>query len=238
MHDTTADIRCVTFDLDDTLWDCMPVIEAAEREAYVWMAAHSSRITDAMSLAEVITERQAYMAAHPKLHHDITALRKQWIGHLADRFGYGPEIVEPCFHAFWHARNQVELFEEAREALDTLHGVFKLGSITNGNADVHYIGIGHYFDFAITAAGVGAAKPDPRIFRAAIDAAGVRPDQIVHVGDDPLRDVIAAGELGLRTVWVNMGDDEWHGERLPDRTVAHLGELWPVLQAWRGEAPA
>jgi hypothetical protein len=38
-------------------------------------------------------------------------LRKQWIGHLAARFGYGPEIVAPCFHAFWHARNRVELFE-------------------------------------------------------------------------------------------------------------------------------
>lgn len=234
MPSATADLRCVTFDLDDTLWDCMPVIEAAERAAYAWMTEHAPRITRALTLDELIAARQAYMAAHPQLHHDITALRKQWIGELAATHGYGDAIVEPCFHAFWHARNQVELFEEARAALDTLHGVFKLGSITNGNADVHYIGIGHYFDFAITAAGVGAAKPDPRIFRAAVDAAGVRPDQIVHVGDDPVRDVAAAAALGLRTVWVNMGDAEWPGGPGPDRVVGHLGELWPVLQAWRG----
>ncbi len=235
MPPTTADIRCVTFDLDDTLWDCMPVIEAAERAAYAWMAVHAPRITEALGLPALIAERQAYMAEHPDLHHDITALRKLWIGHLAARFGYGSEMIEPCFHAFWHARNQVTLFEEARAALDALHGVFRLGSITNGNADVHYIGIGHYFDFAITAAGVGAAKPDPRIFRAAIDAAGVPPGQIVHVGDDPVRDVAAAAALGLRTVWVNPGDAEWPGGCGPDRVVTHLGELWPLLRAWRDD---
>ena len=235
MFPTLADIRCVTFDLDDTLWDCMPVIEAAERAAYGWMVEHAPRITEALSPEALVAERQAYMAGYPELHHDISALRRQWLAHLAGRFGYGDAVVEPCFHAFWRARNQVELFEEAREALDRLHGVFRLGSITNGNADVHYIGLGHYFDFAITSADVGAAKPDPRIYRAAVDASGVRPDQIVHVGDDPVRDVDAAAALGLRTVWVNPGDAEWPGGRGPDRVIAHLGELWPVLQAWRGE---
>ena len=237
-HNSTADIRCVTFDLDDTLWECMPVIESAERAAYTWMAEHCPRITAALTPAEMVTERQEYMAAYPEWHHDITALRKQWIAHLATRFDYGIDVVEPCFHAFWHERNQVVLFEAAREVLDTLHGVFKLGSITNGNADVHYIGIGHYFDFSITAAGVGAAKPDPRVFRAAVDAAGARPDQIVHVGDDPVRDVAAAAALGFRTVWFNPGEDEWLEGPGPDRVITRLDELWPVLQAWRGDVDA
>lgn len=236
---TTADLRCITFDLDDTLWDCMPVIEAAERAAYAWLADHCPRVTAALALDEVIAGRQAYMAARPELHHDLTTLRKRWIAELVAGYGYGSEAVEPCFHAFWHERNQVVLFEEARAALDALYGEFRLGSITNGNADVHYIGIGHYFDFSITAAGVGAAKPDPRIFRAAVDAAAVRPDQLVHVGDDPLRDVAAAAALGLRTVWFNPGDAEWPGPGPgPDRVIARLDELWPLLRAWRGDRPA
>ena len=144
-----------------------------------------------------------------------------------------------------NGQNALSQAKEFREAVDVdgivmtkLDGTAK-GGVIIGICDemrvpVHYIGIGHYFDFAITAAGVGAAKPDPRIFRAAVDAAGVRPDQIVHVGDDPVRDVLAAGELGLRTVWVNMDDAEWPGGLGADRVVSHLGELWSVLRAWTG----
>ncbi|HEY5791190.1 MAG TPA: HAD family hydrolase [Gammaproteobacteria bacterium] len=235
---STADLRCVTFDLDDTLWECMPVIEAAEAAAYDWLAAHCPRITAALAPAAMIAQRQAYMAHYPELHHDISALRRHWLASLVAEFGYGNELVEPCFQVFWHARNQVELYQEARDALDALHGVYKLGSITNGNADVHYIGIGHYFDFAITAAGVGAAKPDPRVFRAALDAAGVRPDQLVHVGDDPVRDVAAAAALGIRTVWVNPAATAWPGGPEPDRVIGHLGDLWGLLEAWRHGGPA
>ena len=31
-------IKCVTLDLDDTLWDCAPVIEAAEATFYEWLS--------------------------------------------------------------------------------------------------------------------------------------------------------------------------------------------------------
>jgi putative hydrolase of the HAD superfamily len=47
---------------------------------------------------------------------------------------------------------------------------------------------------------VGAAKPDPAIFRAALAGLGVSPDATVHVGDGLVADVEGARAAGLRAV--------------------------------------
>jgi putative hydrolase of the HAD superfamily len=43
-------------------------------------------------------------------------------------------------------------------------------------------------------------KPDPRIFRRALDALGVEPENALFVGDRLYEDVRGAGELGMTTV--------------------------------------
>jgi putative hydrolase of the HAD superfamily len=110
-----------------------------------------------------------------------------------------------------------------------------VGAITNGNADVHYIGIGHYFDFVITAAGAGVAKPKAEIFHAALDAAGVQACHAVHVGDDPERDVQGANAVGMRSVWVNVKAAPWPGGRPPDAEIRTLDELQPLLERWHDQ---
>ena len=56
------------------------------------------------------------------------------------------------------------------------------------------------FDALIVSADVGYLKPHARIFEAAIEALGVRADEAVMVGNDPLCDVIGAKHAGLRAV--------------------------------------
>jgi HAD superfamily hydrolase (TIGR01549 family) len=46
---------------------------------------------------------------------------------------------------------------------------FDLYALSNGNADIQRVGLGHLFKQHFSAAGVGAAKPDPRMFQAALD---------------------------------------------------------------------
>jgi putative hydrolase of the HAD superfamily len=55
-------------------------------------------------------------------------------------------------------------------------------------------------DGVVTSADVGAAKPDPRIFRRALELAGMRPENAVHVGDSVAGDVVGARALGIRAV--------------------------------------
>ncbi len=228
-------LRCVTFDLDDTLWECGPLLSAAEAAFYDWITCHYPRISERYDQVELVAHRRGYFQRYPEMEHDFTYLRRRWLRHLAESFGYGRQLEEQGFRVFWEHRNAVTLFEEVHAVLDGMRERYAVGAITNGNADVHHIGIGHYFDFVITAADAGAAKPKAEIFHAALAAAGVEARHAVHVGDDPKRDVQGANAVGMRTVWVNVNATPWPGGPPPNAEIRTLDELESVLEGWRDQ---
>lgn len=102
-------------------------------------------------------------------------------------------------------------------------------AVSNGNADVHRVGIGHYFKASISAQEFGVAKPDPRIFHAAASAMGVEPHEVLHVGDDATLDALAAITAGMQAVWLNPAQQAWPHDTPPHATVASLTELCRLL---------
>lgn len=225
-------VKCITFDLDDTLWDCEPALRRAEAALYEWLDRHCPRVVRRYSLTELTLHRKRYISCYPELGHDITLLRKQWLAHVLAEADYDEVPVDAGFEVFWLARNEVALYEGVLEVLRSLQGSYRLGAITNGNADIHHIGIGHYFDFVATAAAAGAAKPDARIFHMALAMGAVRAAEAVHVGDDPERDIIGAGAVGMRTVWINPRRYAWEWGQSPDAVIQRVTQLKPVLDSW------
>ena len=71
------------------------------------------------------------------------------------------------------------------------------------------IGLLDYFEHSVSAAQVGAAKPDPEIFRRVLAITGLDADQVLHVGDDPVADVRGALEMGMRSAWLNREGIPW-----------------------------
>lgn len=57
------------------------------------------------------------------------------------------------------------------------------------------------FDVVVVSAEVGAEKPNPVIFEAALETLNMRPWEVVHVGDDRLKDVWGARDAGI-TAWL------------------------------------
>ena len=219
-------IRCIAFDLDDTLWACKPVIARAEQRFYAWLDAHYPRITARYTPAELIAERVSYMQQYPELHYNLTQLRKNWLAVLAQSNNYPKDnLVTAGFNVFWLARNEVEFYAGTLDVLHALRQSFVLGVITNGNANVHHIGVGHLFQFVLSAAEAGVAKPHPAIFQQALAMVDVAPQEAVYVGDDPLRDMHGAASAGLRTIWFNPAKQPWQGEKEPDATLTTLAEL-------------
>ncbi len=225
-------IRCITFDLDDTLWDCAVVMERAEAGFYAWLSDKLPKVVAGHTPESLIKQRRVYCEHHPELSHDFTRLRKGWLADAAVTHGYAPELVETGFRAFWEMRNDVQLLVGVADMLAELQADFRLGVISNGNADVHHIGIGHHFEFVVHAAAAGALKPDPKIFQHALEAARLSAGEIVHVGDDPVRDVAGAAAMGMHTIWVNHARVDWPGGSLPDAEIHQLSQLKGVLQAW------
>ncbi len=67
------------------------------------------------------------------------------------------------------------------------------------------VGLDALLDGVVTSAEVGAAKPDPRIFEAALELAGVSAGEALHVGDSLEEDVAGAHAAGIEVVWLNRG---------------------------------
>lgn len=59
------------------------------------------------------------------------------------------------------------------------------------------------FDFSLSAASAGKAKPHPRMFEQACRCARVAADQLVHVGDEPATDLAGAQRAGVTVIWMN-----------------------------------
>lgn len=233
-----AAIRLITFDLDDTLWPCRPVIRRAERVLYEWLQVHAPRVTDAMSLEAMWEHRKAFMGAHPELLHDLTLVRLRTLEEVMARHGYPALLAEEATAVFRAARNRVEPYPEVVPVLERLRENYLLVSVTNGNAQVEETPLKGLFHLNLTAAEVGAAKPDPAIFHAAAKWGGVAPQEMLHVGDDPERDVLAARRAGMAGVWVvREGEPVWPllEHPAPLSVIRDISEL-PDLPAVRRRA--
>lgn len=228
------DIRTITIDLDDTLWEIHPVIHRAERRLHEWLAEHYPRITASFSADDLIEVRKSVAREYPEQRHDYTYLRRTALGRVAAAAGYAESFVDAAMEVFNRERNDVEIFPEVRPALESLRREYVLIAVTNGNADLQRIGIHDLFHGFVSARLAGAAKPARRIFEFAVEAGGAAPHQTLHVGDHPEFDVDGARDAGLKTVWVNRDGRDWPNALAePDGVVEHVGQLKSLLQAAR-----
>lgn len=224
-------VKALTLDLDDTLWPIWPTIARAEQVLSDWLAQH------APATAALGADRQTLRAVReqlgrerPDLAHDLSALRRESIRGLLRRAGDDPALAEPAFEVFFAERQRVELFEDALPALERLSARYPLVALSNGNADVHRVGIGAHFTAAISAREFGVAKPDPRIFHAAAAAAGVAPQAVLHIGDDAHLDGVGALNAGMQLAWVNRQGHAWdHAPLQPHITLSDLRVLCDAL---------
>ena len=218
-------IRTITLDLDDTLWDLLPVIKRAEKRLRDWLGENYPAITEMFAAEDMRKLRKRVVEKHVDKVHDLTFLRRTVLTEAAAAAGYTVFAVDEAFAVFDEVRNDVDLFPESRPALEALADRFTLIAVTNGNANLAMIGIDDLFDGHVNAAMAGAAKPARPIFDAAVEVGGASRAETVHVGDHPLYDVHGAREAGLRTVWVNRNGSEWPTEyELPDAEVHNVGE--------------
>lgn len=215
-------IKAVTLDLDDTLWPIWPVIERAEEALAAWLRTHAPATAQVFADApERLRIREHVVASRPELGHNMSALRLEVIRNALARCGEDLSLAPAAFDVFFDARMKVNLYDDALPALEFLAARFPLVALSNGNADVHRVGIGHFFHGSVSAHEFGVGKPDPRIFHAAAQSAGFGAGEVLHIGDDLALDVHGALAVGMQTVWVNRKQEAWPHAAQPDRP--HLG---------------
>ncbi|OGT79791.1 MAG: hypothetical protein A3H91_08225 [Gammaproteobacteria bacterium RIFCSPLOWO2_02_FULL_61_13] len=205
-------LKAITLDLDDTLWPSAAAIAAAEAKLHAWLEQHAPAVAAALPPPQFAQLRRSLAAELPLIAHDFTALRHEAMKRALALHGEDIALADAALALFLAARSEVELYSDVPAALERLSKRYRLVALTNGNADIERAGVGCFFSAVVNARGVGVGKPDPRIFLAACDAAGVPPAQVLHAGDHPDFDVRGALRAGLQAAWINRPRAAWAGE--------------------------
>jgi len=222
-------IKLVTFDLDDTLWDVKPTLLRAEARQNEWLKANRPGCVEQYDHDALFEFKKSVWKRFPEFAHNISKMREQFLVELQLAAGYSDDEAAAgariAFDVFLAERHKVSLYEGALQVLESLANRYRLGAITNGNADVYKTDAAEYFDFAILAEDVGRAKPAPEAFLAALERAQVEPNEAVHVGDHWQHDVLGARNTGMHAIWLNSKDAAWPHESALPRSIESLGQL-------------
>ena len=196
--------RAVFFDVGGTLIRAWPSVGAVY--ARVGRNCGIEATDEAME--------QAFRTAWRELRPGpLTTSDKQWWRTLVQRAlaSIGHEENEDYFIALYEAFAAADAWRVFPDVVPALHVVRKrewhVGAISNWDQRLRplleRLALSQYFDSIIVSCEVGAEKPDPRIFRAALQAAGVRAEEAWHFGDAASEDVRGAEAAGIRGVLID-----------------------------------
>ncbi|MES0327234.1 MAG: HAD family hydrolase [Gammaproteobacteria bacterium] len=227
----TKKIKLLSFDLDDTLWPCKPTIMAAEHKLYEWMQQRVPEITDCFDIETLRSHRLNFLNTRQELAHDMSALRIESLKALAAEMKIDSDWVNEAFELFYEARQQITLYDDVSSVLDALQPQYRMTALTNGNASIEKTGVAHWFEFSVSAAEVGHQKPHPLFFETMLNRAGLAASEVIHIGDDPHRDIQGAYDVGIRSIWLNRAGQPWqHDDYQADRQIESLSALPEILR--------
>lgn len=223
-----AAIHAVLFDLDNTLYD--------REEAFLAWAddflRHDLKLSDEGEIAVTLKTLRDLDAAG---YGSKAAI----FGRLRDLFPSHSVAVNMTL-AQWYERflTFIRLEPDTQDILDCLKRLpMPFGVVTNGGPrqwdKLRRLGLSEVSSCLFVSHDVGISKPDPRIFHAAAQCLGVKPEEILFVGDNPALDIGGAQRAGMTTAWLSRGlpwpDDP--NLRAPDFTLATLIEILDILGA-------
>jgi len=199
-------VRALSFDLDDTLYDNGPVLQAAEQALRDHLHRHYPPLAR-LSEADWQAAKRQLLARRPQLRHDVTEVRRQLLQHWLGRAGLSAMQArvgaEQALALFLDWRNTVTVPAESHRLLQRLAQRYPLVAITNGNVDPGRIGLGNYFTAVFAAGSKYRSKPHGDLFVAARQHLGLPAASILHVGDHLDTDVYGALASGQPVVWLN-----------------------------------
>lgn len=230
-------IAAVTFDATGTLFHC-PRLAAIYREVLTrhGVEAEEKRLRSLISrvwqeLDIAAPAGRDRFTAHPKGPRGWWA---RFVERLCEHLGAAPPsafAVAELYQRFGRAEAW-ELYPDVSAVLAELaQRGLPLAVVSNWDPRLPELlddlGLAGRFVAVVSSSSVGIEKPDPRLFAAAVEALGVEPERVLHVGDSRRHDVEGAEAAGLRAL---------HLDRRPGATtdleagrIAGLGAFLEIV---------
>ena len=214
------------FDLDNTLLDRQTAFAGVAGSFYDEHLRASASVTREEAVAMMARwDGDGYA--------DREEMRRRWLNEWPDA-GLDMESL-----AEWYGsamERQVEPDLEVNGFLAQLNDRrVPWGIVTNGRPSqrgkCRAAGLEQLAPFIIVSGEVGYEKPDPRIFRDALEATGLTaPEQVMFVGDNPEADIDGAKRFGMKAAWIRRGRQYPAGLQPPDHVMDHVMEVRSLVE--------
>ncbi len=206
-----SEYSAIFFDLDGTLRASLP----EGFEAFVEYAGRVGLALDDAQVKAVEREAHHYWASPlPDEHMARYDGREFWVNyntHLLTAIGI--RDCDDCAHRIQDFFEDYDpedvVFGDARTVLRTLKSSgYLLALVSNRSEDLAPLaeryGLAEFFSFTLWASAVKSFKPDPVIFRTALQMAGSPdPSRVLYVGDNYFADVVGARNVGMDAVLID-----------------------------------
>ncbi len=197
---TDQPIKSVLFDLDNTLID--------RSEAFARLFEHwyqtlppTRRPTDREEFVSRMERRGKGYEPIPDIYQDML---DEWPGSF-------PSLDVAVRSHFDMMPNVVGLSPKTEAMLGRFrsHGI-AVGVVTNGDSKTQWgklrtTGIAALVQACVVSGDFGAWKPDPAIFRHALELIDGEAESTLFVGDNVEHDIIGAVRMNMRTAWMSLG---------------------------------
>ena len=224
-------MRVILFDLDDTLFDHQHCSRAG---LVAVQKTHSGQIAGSIDEVE-----SAYSELLEQWHEKVLDGSMSIDESRIERFRVllsSEQSVATDNESQAAARCYRDAYDAAYrpvpgsiELLQRIKAAHPIGIVTNHVTSeqvkkIATIGVEPFVDELVVSEEVGVAKPDSRIFEAALLRLGGTPDEAVMIGDSWSSDILGATEMGIRAIWLNR-----YGRPCPDSSLAtEIPSLEPV----------
>lgn len=232
-------VKALSFDLDDTLYDNVPVISKAEEDFARMLTIRYGLPHKCAASAFWKEIKDQTVKREPKLADDVTAQRVQG---LLDAFTLlhqplagGKDEACDLIREFIAIRSKINVPESSKQLLSRLGEKYTLAAISNGNSDLKVSGLIAYFDYDLRPKiGGPRRKPSVDLFYEYATLLKISPQEILHIGDEPQTDINGAVRAGCQCAWLYRGyagksSDETPLRALPTLVLDNLLELQDLL---------
>lgn len=235
-------IKALIFDINGTIVDILT--DESMEEIYRVMSgimAYQGIDLDPENFRDIFWElnkRQRRDSKEEYPEFNVTAIFSDIIREHGSAYTFAmPDEIQRALPAFLAqsfrslSLLKLEAYPGAINILESLSKKYRMAAVSDGQAvwawpELHRTGIARFFEKVVISSDLGFRKPDPRMFKTALDAMNLTPDEVLFIGNDMFRDVLGPKQMGIRTVFFksNQGDQKARGAE-PDYIIYSFNQL-------------
>jgi putative hydrolase of the HAD superfamily len=188
-------IKCVAFDMDDTLYDEIDYYKSG-------FSVAACQIAGDFGLKDKVVFAALWEIFNSGNHKTV-------FNTAAEKFGivFGAGYIEKLVNIFRSHKPNIRLPSESRIVLEDLKACYKLGLITDGwlpaqELKVKALGLERFFDYIVYTEMLGREhwKPSPAGFEKLLAELSITASQCVYAADNLDKDFLAPNQMGFKTI--------------------------------------